>query len=228
MINMKYFLFMAFAICVISNMAFVSCKDDDESNDSRYTSYLSCPDNNHPHIIDLGLTSGTKWACCNVGASTPGEFGDYYACGETETKATYDWDSYTHSKNDKDAFNKKKDFSGTEYDVAHVRWGGKFRMANASKCRELWEQCSHEMVTQEGVYGIRFTGDNGGSIFIPAAGYILGEILYNVGTSGFSWTSSIFSDASNMGMTLDYCNKMPVTGIDNDRCVGHTIRPVIH
>ena len=131
-------------------------------------------------------------------------------------------------KKDKDAFNKKKDFSGTEYDVAHVRWGGKFRMANASKCRELWEQCSHEMVTQEGVYGIRFTGDNGGSIFIPAAGFIFGNILYNVGTSGYSWTSSIFSEAPYEGWTLDYCNKMPATGIDNDRCVGHTIRPVIH
>ena len=28
----------------------------------------SCPDSNHPHAIDLGLPSGTKWACCNVGA----------------------------------------------------------------------------------------------------------------------------------------------------------------
>ena len=25
-----------------------------------------CPDNNHPHMIDLGLPSGTKWACCNL------------------------------------------------------------------------------------------------------------------------------------------------------------------
>ena len=35
-------------------------------------SYFSCPDSHHPHAIDLGLPSGTKWACCNVGSTTPG------------------------------------------------------------------------------------------------------------------------------------------------------------
>ena len=47
--------------------------------------YLNCPDTNHPHLIDLGLPSGTKWACCNVDASKPEEYGGYYACGETQT-----------------------------------------------------------------------------------------------------------------------------------------------
>ena len=42
-------------------------------------SYLSCPDNHHPHMIDLGLPSGTKWACCNVGASAHEGYGGYYA-----------------------------------------------------------------------------------------------------------------------------------------------------
>ena len=46
----------------------------------------SCPDNNHPHAIDLGLPSRTKWACCNVGANTPEGYGDYFAWGETEKK----------------------------------------------------------------------------------------------------------------------------------------------
>lgn len=38
----------------------------------------SCPDGNHPHVIDLGLPSGTKWLCCNVGASKPEEYGTYH------------------------------------------------------------------------------------------------------------------------------------------------------
>lgn len=42
----------------------------------------SCPDNNHPHMIDLGLPSGTKWACCNVGASKPEDYGGYYEWGQ--------------------------------------------------------------------------------------------------------------------------------------------------
>ena len=38
-----------------------------------------CPDSHHPHAIDLGLPSGTKWACCNVGARTSEAAGRYYA-----------------------------------------------------------------------------------------------------------------------------------------------------
>lgn len=45
----------------------------------------SCPDDKHPHAIDLGLPSGTKWACCNVGTTSPDGYGGYYAWGETET-----------------------------------------------------------------------------------------------------------------------------------------------
>ena len=54
----------------------------------------SCPDANHPHAIDLGLPSGTKWACCNVGASAPEQYGGYYAWGETHEKSVYNWDTY--------------------------------------------------------------------------------------------------------------------------------------
>ena len=53
-----------------------------------------CPDDHHPHMIDLGLPSGTKWACCNVDATKPEEYGGYYAWGETETKDSYEWETY--------------------------------------------------------------------------------------------------------------------------------------
>ena len=56
----------------------------------------SCPDDNHPHAIDVGVPSGTKWACCNVGATTPEGYGDYFAWGETEKKEKYDWTTYIH------------------------------------------------------------------------------------------------------------------------------------
>ena len=36
-----------------------------------------------PFYVDLGLTSGNKWATCNVGATKPYETGDYFAWGET-------------------------------------------------------------------------------------------------------------------------------------------------
>ena len=38
--------------------------------------------------VDLGLPSGILWATCNVGASQPEEYGDYYAWGDTEPNYT--------------------------------------------------------------------------------------------------------------------------------------------
>ena len=37
--------------------------------------------------VDLGLTSGTKWANMNVGATAPQNYGSYFAWGETEEKS---------------------------------------------------------------------------------------------------------------------------------------------
>lgn len=45
----------------------------------------SCPDSNHPHWIDMGLPSGTKWRCCNDGASTPEAYGGYYTFGQSSS-----------------------------------------------------------------------------------------------------------------------------------------------
>lgn len=56
----------------------------------------SCPDGKHPHAIDLGLPSGTKWACCNVGATTPEGYGGYYAWGEKKMKSVYNEVTYKY------------------------------------------------------------------------------------------------------------------------------------
>ena len=63
-----------------------------------YSSF--CPDNHHPHMIDLGLPSGTKWACCNLEARTPKERGSYFAWGEIKpNKKSFTWDSYEWGNN---------------------------------------------------------------------------------------------------------------------------------
>ncbi len=68
---------------VIAMPCLVSCFGTNDSKtpipESLTTAHSSCPDGNHPHAIDLGLPSGTKWACCNVGASAPEAYGGYYA-----------------------------------------------------------------------------------------------------------------------------------------------------
>ena len=124
-----------------------------------------CPDNKHPHMIDLGLPSGTKWACCNVDASKPEDYGGYYYWGETTTKSKNEWETYKYEYRD---FGES--ICGTQYDVAHMKWGGSWQMPSFNQIEELLAECKSKWTTVNGVKGHRFTGPNGGSIFLPASG----------------------------------------------------------
>ena len=86
--------------------------------------------------VDLGLPSGTKWATCNIGTSTPSGYGNYYAWGETSTKSSYtEANSRTYGKN-------ISDFSGnTYYDAATANWGSGWRMPTYKEFQELKEKC---------------------------------------------------------------------------------------
>jgi Leucine-rich repeat (LRR) protein len=121
-----------------------------------------CPDNNHPHMIDLGLPSGTKWACCNVGASKPEDYGGYYAWGETDARTlndySYNWDLTEGITN----------ISGTSLDVAYVKWGSPWHIPSHEQIDELCRNTTYRGVVVKGVEGCEFMGDNGKTIFLPA------------------------------------------------------------
>ena len=147
-----------------------------------------CPDNNHPHVIDMGVAG--KWACCNVGASAPWEYGGYYAWGETEEKSTYNWGSYIHCDGSSSTcHNLGSDIAGTQYDVAHVKWGGKWRMPSFNHIKLLLN-CTSEWTNVNGINGRKFTAANGGSIFLPAAGYRWDDCTNAVGSDGYYWSSA--------------------------------------
>lgn len=125
--------------------------------------------------VDLGLS--VKWATCNVGATKPEEYGGYYAWGETEEKDDYSWDTYKYCELNGDRYIEPSeiidigsDISSSSYDVAHVKWGGKWRMPTDHEFFELSNSCSWQWTTLNGVSGMRVTGKNGNSIFLPAAG----------------------------------------------------------
>ena len=75
-------------------------------SDECYQILSLCPDNNHPHAIDMAEAG--VWACCNVGATSPEEYGGYYAWGETAEKSDYSDDTYKFYKS-------YKDEDGTKY-----------------------------------------------------------------------------------------------------------------
>ena len=149
----------------------------------------SCP---VPEAIDLGLPSGTLWASWNVGASAPEEYGGYFAWGETEEKDFYDWSTYSHYDNScETCYYIGDNISGTEYDVAHVKWGGSWRMPSFEQIQELGDKCTHEWTTQNGVNGTLVTGPNGNTIFLPAAGSHWPSGIADEGMTGWYWLSSL-------------------------------------
>lgn len=149
-----------------------------------------CPDDHHPHAIDLGLPSGIKWCCMNVGASSPEQPGGYYAWGETSEKSVYDWYTYQYYNRDTwEYIDIGSDIAGTSYDVAHVRMGGSWRMPSRAQIEELMDNCTRTWTQQNGVNGILVTGKNGGRLFLPAAGWRSNSGLDDAG-SGSYWSSS--------------------------------------
>ena len=137
--------------------------------------------------VDLGLS--VKWATCNVGASSPSDYGGYYAWGETRTKSEYTEDnSSTNGVN-------LGDISGnSRYDAARANWGGTWRLPTEVEIWELIGSCTWTWTKQGGHNGYRVTGPNGSSIFLPAAGCRLGSSLYDIEGFGSYWCSTPESD----------------------------------
>lgn len=184
----------------------------------------SCPDANHPHMIDLGLPSGTKWACCNVGASAPEQYGNYYAWGETQPKSEYNWDTYDYYQNG-NCVNIGSDIAGTGYDAATTNWGASWRMPTKTQFDELRTSCTSVWMTQNGISGSKFTGPNGGTIFLPATGSYWYSKLWDAGSDGFYWSSTLFESDSNDAWDLDFYSG-GVGTMGNLRNNGLSVRPV--
>jgi len=154
--------------------------------------YTACPNDNHPHLIDLGLPSGTKWACCNIGASTPEDYGGYYAWGEVQTKSTYNWDTYLYGNSNDDVVNIGSDIAGTQYDAATSNWGAPWHIPTDDQRVELMSNCTTVWTSKNGVAGREFTGPNGGTIFLPAAGYRWGDGVTDAGSFGYYWSPTLY------------------------------------
>ena len=197
----------------------------------------TCPDNNHPHAIDLGLPSGTKWCCMNVGASSPEQYGGYYAWGETSEKSVYNWGTYLYATGGEDTngdglidtnfslVNIGSDIAGTSYDVAHVRMGGSWRMPSIAQQEELIDNCTRTLTQQNGVYGVLVTGNNGGQLFLPAAGSRWDGVLYYAGSYGNYWSSSLSPGGDNWAFFLDFDSGSWSWSIDS-RSFGYSVRAV--
>lgn len=198
---------------------------------------------NSYEYVDLGLS--VNWATCNVGANKPEEYGDYYAWGETETKSSYTYDnyrfiysgnSYTSFMVSKYCFDASKGVVDNKTtldpddDVAHVRWGGNWRMPTKAEFEELINNCSWNWCTLNGVDGYRVysnvVGYTDKSIFIPAVGYFKKDELVKSGL-GCYWSGSLYSSDSRHGNFLMIkSNSYSMEYYDYCRYIGLSVRPV--
>lgn len=169
-----------------------------EDNSVRYLPELEDPTHNGYKYVDLGLPSGLKWAKCNVGASSPEEYGLYFAWGETTGYTADDvtsgvrlftQDEYDHG----DAYRIYEDLT-LEQDAAHVNLGGNWRMPTQAEFQELIDNCDDTYTDDyngTGVAGLIFTSRvNGNSVFFPYAGFCEDSSVYRVGETGYTWTAS--------------------------------------
>lgn len=195
---------------------------------------FKCDNDNHPHAVDLGLPSGTKWCCMNVDASQPHEYGGYYAWGDLvpERPVTDFFYKQNNSYHHGIRHHWGSDISGTEHDVATVRMGNKWRTPTHKEVEEMWKHCTFSFVRVHGVKGFIFMGPNGNKIFLPGAGHIEygGNEFRNYGQADY-WTST--SHETNDEYAWGLLLKDPTGGIEEQyptpypKDNGLYVRPVL-
>lgn len=198
---------------VTLSFTLVSCGDDDDEIGGPSSSGGSAPKN--VEAVDLGLPSGTLWANMNVGATSPEDFGDYFAWGETKGfksgKSYFSWGTYKWCYGNYDVLTKycgESDYGYNGFsdnkseleisdDAAYVNWGKKWRMPSIEQCVELINETNTTMewTTMNGVLGKKITSKkNGKYIFLPAGGCRYESLSYDVGEKGRYWSRTLSWD----------------------------------
>lgn len=186
-------------------------------------------------VVDLGLS--VKWATCNLGARKPGEFGDYFAWGETQPKKYFDFDNLKYSVN-------AMGFEFTKYvtnkgsgsvdgrsvlepsDDAAYKACKAFATPTIEEWEELVTKCKWTLGNQDGNRGYIVTGPSGKSIFLPAAGFYYCERGNQVGVDGYYWSASLNKRSNNAAWKLMFDRAGQNYTSSGSRSAGLTIRPV--
>ena len=171
------------------------------------------------------------WAAWNLGASSPEEYGDYYAWGEIETKSVYSWDTYKWGT--KDNITKynyyvtdRKDKLDLSDDVAHVKLGGGWRMPTLDEIDNLFRGCTTTWTTRNGVYGILFTSEeNGNTLFVPASGAKFDSSATGQGEYSFFWSSE-HDERESTDAYIFFGYSDDSDWATTNRCYGIPVRPV--
>ena len=195
--------------------------------------------------VDLGLPSGLKWAKCNVGAKKETDYGYYFQWGDIEDKSNADcsWESYKYCNGSFDTLTKYNIFPlfgekpddktklDSEDDTARVHMGGDWRMPTQTEIQELLENTENEWIFDyngTGVSGRKFTSktDTSKYIFFPAAGGCDQRSVYDVGSYGYVWSSSLNISNPYSAWYLVFNSVNCDMGRFGNRYIGRSVRGV--
>ena len=192
-------------------------------------------------FVDLGLPSGRLWASCNLGANAPEEAGLYFMWGDivghtAEEGFNFEWgngwDSTTKKFDPISNYGKSNGAQVTTdipddpmYDAARYMLGEGAHLPSLGDCIELNTFCSSTWTTKNSINGRELTGPNGNKIFLPAAGYCVGDSLDGVDSDGYYWQSTLFSAESAGCLYFDDGSVAPADTYGH--CCGCSVRPVM-
>lgn len=237
---------MAVAMMTVTTVTFLGCDKEDNTNNGSGTTQPTPAPNPEPQPatgwVDLGLPSGLLWAECNVGATIPEGYGDYFAWGETTTKSVFDWSTYAYCTVDGggDLDELTKYNTSTTYgpidnlttleasdDAATANMGNGARTPTKEEWQELIDNTTAVWTSQNGVSGRKFTATNGNSIFLPAAGYHKDSESYFLDNYGYYASASLNGDNPRfIGEFYFYSDAQEVINNYQTRCTGLTVRAV--
>ena len=158
-------------------------------------------------LVDLGLS--TKWAKYNLGATSETEIGGLFGFGDkTGFNTSIDPASYASA-----------DIYKTANDLAYKAFEGKVTMPTIAEFEELFALCTREWVEVEGVAGYKFTGPNGNSIFMPAAGSRTQGTTTGVGVEGCYLSGSINVSDTQFAMSYHFNSALAIRAVSTAKNV---------
>lgn len=168
--------------------------------------------------VDLGLS--VLWSDRNVGARSPFDYAPLFHWNAFEKEFTPAW-LQDIAPEGEDIL-----FSGSEHDFATRSWGKPWRLPTREEIRELMEKCSWTWTSRNGVNGMKVTGPNGNSIFLPASGRTDHGDSYDMGEYGHYWSGTLSADFGHYLFELVFRDNGCYYAYVHKNASSESIRPV--
>lgn len=204
--------------------------------------------------VDLGLS--VKWAKCNLGATNPEDFGDYFAWGELQPKSDYQYSTYLYGSDydqltkycdnasrGKDGYTDDLTVLEQSDDAAYAALGGQFRMPTQEEVYELctieyyhpgeytvtWCDGTDVQYNGTSVQGLMIVRNStGATLFLPITGSMSGTDRYYNGFGSY-WSSSLYWNNPSTALKLQLRwdrSERSYKRVEAGRADGYSIRPV--